>query len=121
MVKGTHRGRVNKDGGAVRLLGGAETSRRGRAATTPRRQPPHGVGRQSPSAIALFLSKKGKHVRREAAGLPRAARVSNAFNRLGSVVLTLDELKQITNNFSHDQLLGEGNFGKVYKVIITLT
>jgi hypothetical protein len=123
MVKGTHRGSVKDGTGAVRLLGGAETSRR---ATAPRRQPPHGVGkrwrqsrsltRQSPSAVALFLSKKGKHVRREAAW-----RVSNAStsrcNSLGSVVLTLDELRQITDNFSDDQLLGKGAFGKVYKVI----
>ena len=81
---------------------------------TPRR------GRQSPSAVALFLSKKGKHVRPEA-GLPRARSVSNASrcNMLGSVALTLDELRQITNNFSDDQLLSKGAFGKVYKVIIT--
>jgi hypothetical protein len=104
MAKGTHRGSVYKDGGAVRLLGGAE----GRAATTPRRQPPHGVGRQSPS----LTPRRGRQSP-SAIGLPRAARVSNACNRLGSVVLTLDELKQITNNFSHDQLLGEGNFGKL--------
>ncbi|XP_066360220.1 uncharacterized protein [Miscanthus floridulus] len=80
---------------------------------TPRR------GRQSPTAVALFLSKKGKHVRPEA-GLPHARSVSNASrcNMLGSVALILDELRQITNNFSDDQLLGKGAFGKVYKGVL---
>ena len=32
--------------------------------------------------------------------------------------IPLEYLRKITNNFSDDQLLGEGGFGKVYKVIL---
>lgn len=36
-------------------------------------------------------------------------------------VLRLQELKEITNNFSKDRQLGKGGFGVVYKVIATNT
>jgi len=107
----------------------AETSRTAAA----RRQPPRGVvrrWRQSPSAlsVAVFLSKKGKLVRKRA-GPSSSQRVPNTsgLNRLGSVLadpcmqphrFTLAELREITHDFSDEQLLGEGTFGKVYKGVL---
>ncbi|KAG2621377.1 hypothetical protein PVAP13_3NG251500 [Panicum virgatum] len=141
MVKGTHRGKVKDGAGAADSGSGvvaeastssaalAETSRTAAA----RRQPLRGVvrkGRQSPSAlsVAVFLSKKGKLVRKKA-GPSSSRRVRNAsgHNRLGSVLadpcvqphrFTLAELREITHDFSDEQLLGEGAFGKVYKGVL---
>jgi len=140
MVKGTHRGKVKDGAGAAASGSGvvaeastssaalAETSRTAAA----RRQPLRGVvrrGRQSPSAlsVAVFLSKKGKLVRKKA-GPSSSRRVRNAsgHNSLGSVLadpcvqphrFTLAELREITHDFSDEQLHGEGAFGKVYKLI----
>lgn len=55
---------------------------------------------------------------------------SSKCNKLDSILqyrslelhsLTLEDLKKITNNFSDEQLLGEGGFGKVYKVRVYLS
>ena len=145
MIKGTH-GCNAKDGAGAAASSGsgaaaeaststaamAETSRTAAA----RQQPPSGVvrrGRQSPSAlsVAVFLSKKGKLVRKKA-GPSSSRRVRNAsgHNRLGSVLadpcvqshrFTLAELREVTHDFSDEQLLGEGTFGKVYKVRLNHT
>ena len=142
MIKGTH-GCNAKDGAGAAASSGsgaaaeASTSSAAMAETSrtavARRQPPCSVvrrGRQSPSAlsVAVFIAKKGKLVRKKAGAVPSSSRrVPNVsgLNRLGSVLadpcvqshrFTLAELREITHDFSDDQLLGEGAFGKVYKV-----
>jgi hypothetical protein len=53
-----------------------------------------------------------------------------AYDELESIILNgssgpcsipLDYLRRITNNFSDERLLGEGGFGKVYKVLLNHT
>jgi hypothetical protein len=48
------------------------------------------------------------------------AEVNAAFND-PPARFTYQMLKEITDNFSHERVLGEGHFGTVYKVIIDLT
>ncbi|TVU24827.1 hypothetical protein EJB05_27287, partial [Eragrostis curvula] len=48
-----------------------------------------------------------------------SAKINTLINHLSinPTVLPLDKLREITNNFSEDRLLGEGRFGRVYKGI----